>query len=489
MPARSGGAYLAGLSSRPREVWLEGRRVDDVAGHPAFRASAQRIAELYDLQLRPETAEDLLYRSPTTGEPVGTAFMVPRSHADLVRRRRAFTAFAEHTLGLMGRSPDFLNTTVMALAQGRDVFARGGRRFGDNAVAYYEHVRENDLFLTHALVHPQIDRAKASHEQRERFLHVGVVDEQPDGIVVQGARMLATLSPVADEMLVFNLPGLRPGDEDHALAFAVGLEAPGLRIICRQPYDRGVASTFDHPLAASFEESDALVVFDEVFVPWERVFLYRDVALSNAMYGDTNLRQHTAHQTGVRGLVKLRLATGVAMAVARAVGTDGFLHVQRMLGELIGEVELVRSAIVSSEVEHEVAEDGTVRARFEPLQALRGFLSAAYPRAIETLQTIGAGGLMMAPSEADFGSEIADDVNRYFQGAAGLPAGDRARIFRVAADLAMGAFGSRQVQYERYYAGDPMRLLAGTYLGWSGSEFDALVQRALAIAGDPRAGE
>jgi anthranilate 3-monooxygenase (FAD)/4-hydroxyphenylacetate 3-monooxygenase len=483
MPARNGSDYLRGLAARPREVWLDGQRVDDVAEHAVFRASARRIAELYDLQH--ERAEELLYPSPTSGDLVPNAFLAPRSYDDLVRRRVGFEAFAEHTLGLMGRSQDFLNTTVMAFAESADVFARGQRRFGENIVDYYEYVRENDLFLTHALVSPQIDRSKASHEQAERFLHLGVVDETPDGIVVQGARMLATLAPMADEIIVFNLPGLRPGDEAHALAFAVPIDTPGMRLICREPYDRGESSSFDHPLAANFEESDALVVFHEVHIPWERVFLYRDVDLSNAMYGATNLRQHTAHQTNVRGLVKMRLATGVAMALAKSVKTDGFLHVQQMLGEAVGYLELIRSSIVRSEIDHEVTASGGVRARFEPLQVLRGFMSSAYPRVIEILQTIGAGGLLITPSEADLTGGVADDVARYLQGADGLSAVERARIFRLAGDLTMSAFGSRQLQYERYYAGDPVRLVAGTYLSYDTSECDALVARALEIAGDP----
>src|SRR4051794_8141690 len=166
MGARTGAEYLDGLREQPREVWLDGRRVDDVTTEPAFRNSLERLAELYDLQHKPEFPDDSLYESPTSGDAVATAFMVPRTHEDLVKRRRAFDAFSRHTFGLMGRSQDFLNTTVMSFATASSVFARGGDRFGQNVVDYYEHVRENDLFLTHALISPQIDRSKSSAEQR-----------------------------------------------------------------------------------------------------------------------------------------------------------------------------------------------------------------------------------------------------------------------------------------------------------------------------------
>jgi len=484
MSARTGPEYLAGLKSRAREVWLDGRRVDDVVTEPAFRQSVAQVAQLYDLQHA--AADECLYESPATGDPVPTAFMIPRRYEDLVQRRRAFRTFAEHTFGLMGRSQDFLNTTLTAWAQSPELFGRGGERFRENVLDYYEYARENDVFLTHALVSPQIDRSKSSADQHDRFLHLGVVDEQSDGIVVRGARMLATLAAMADEVLIYNLPGMRPGDEDHALVFAVPLDTPGLRIICRKQYETSEAGAFDHPLAHAFEESDALLVFDEVLVPWERVFVHRDVAIANGLHAETNLRQHTAHQTNVRGLVKCQLVTGVAIALAQSVKIDSFLHVQQLLGEMVGNLELIASGISRAEHEFETDARGAIRCKYEPLQTLRVFLARVYPQMVESLQTIGAGGLMMIPSENDLTGEVAEDVHRYCQGADGLDAADRARIYRLAADLTMTAFGSRLVQYERYYAGDPVRLAAGNYLNFDRSECEALVARATELAGAPR---
>jgi anthranilate 3-monooxygenase (FAD)/4-hydroxyphenylacetate 3-monooxygenase len=486
MGARTGRQYRENLRRHPREVWLKGQRVDDVTAHPAFRSSVDQIAALYDLQHESGRTDDLLYTSPATGNPVATSFLMPRSGEDLRKRGRAFAAVAEQTLGMIGRSPDFLNTTAAALAESRSFFDRLGTRFGDNVVAYYEHIRENDLFLTHALITPQIDRSRSSSEQAEEMLHLGVVEETAEGLVVHGARMLATLAPIADEVLIYNLPGLRPADERHAMVFALPIETPGVKLVCREPYDEGESHPFDHPLSGSLEESDALVVFDRVLVPWDRVFLYNDVGLANSLYRETNLLQHITHQTNVRGLVKMRFAVGVAMAVASAVKADGFLHVQHMLGECVGYLELIESALHRAETEYETRADGAVRALMAPLQTLRGFLPQAYPRVIEVVQTIGAGGLMLTPAADDFDSPIADDVKRYFQGADGLAAEDRTRLYNVAWDLSMSAFGTRQLQYERYYAGDPVRLLARNYLAYDKSECSALVERALAMAGTPQ---
>lgn len=484
MTVRDGTQFVARLREHPRDVWVEGGRVADVTTHPAFRRSVEQLARLYDMQHDPALQDILTYVVPETGESAGAAFMPAYDIADLQKRRAAYCTWAEATFGLMGRSPDFLNVTLLAFAEASHVFARGGAQFGRNIERYYRYVRDNDLFLSHALITPQNDRSRSSSAQADASLHLKVVRDSSAGIVVSGARMLATLGPVSDEMIMYNLPVFRPGDEDHAIMFAVPTDTPGLRQICRTPYDRADRSTFDHPLASRFEESDALLIFDEVLVPWERVFVYRDVALCNAIYPDTALRNHTAHQTNTRALVKLQFATGLAMAVARAIKADQFLHVQQMLGECLGYVEIVKSALIRAETEQERTAGGTVRALLAPLQALRAFLPTAYPRVIEVLQTIGAGGLMMMPSGADFAApEIADAVARHYQGA-GISSLDRVKLFKLAWDLAGDAFGSRQLQYERYYAGDPVRILAGNYLAADDKEPMALVEKAMRLAGE-----
>ena len=486
MGIRTGAQYLDGLRRRPREVWIRGQRVDDVSMHPAFAKPARHIAKLYDMQHDPACQDVLTYVSPSSGERVGAAFMMSKTIEDLRKRRQAFQLWAETSFGLLGRSPDFLNTTVMAFAEAPEVFQAMGPRFAQNVRNYYEHVRENDLFLTHALITPQTDRSKGSREQSDAFLHMGVVRETAAGLVMRGARMLATHGPIADEVIVYHLPGIRPGDEAYAAAFAIPLDTAGVKMICREPFDEGGRSSFDHPLATNFEEPDALLIFDDVLVPWDRVFLHGNVELANRMYVDTALRNHTAHQTAARAIAKMQLAVGVAMAVAETVKSNGFLHVQEMLGEIIGYIELAKGCVVRSEVEFEQTGAGTIRPGLTPLQTLRAMMSKAYPRIIEVLQIVGAGGLLMMPTAADFASEVGDDVRRYYRGAGDIEATQRVKIFKLAWDLAGDAFGMRAMQYERYYAGDPVRLLASNYTAYANKhECEKLVAQALALAGEP----
>ena len=215
------------------------------------------------------------------------------------------------------------------------------------------------------------------------------------------------------------------------------------------------------------------------------MFLHNDVALANAMYVETNIRQHTAHQTSVRGLVKMQFLGGVAVAIAQAVKTDQFLHVQQMLGECLQNIEVVKSCIIASEVQHETGVAGSIRPAFQPLQTVRTLMPVMYPRMAEIVQILGAGGLLMLPSSEDFVSPIAGIVDRFYRGAENVSAIDRVRLYKLAWDLVGHAFGSRLTQYERYYAGDPVRTTASVYFAFDKAEMKALVDAALVLQGEP----
>jgi len=332
MPMRSGREFIEGLRRSPREVWIAGRRVDDVTADPVFARPVQSIATLYDLQVSPEHRDAMSHRDNDGGEPYGASFLIPRSQADLVKRRLSMKVWAEASFGLLGRSPDFLNTVLMAWAENADFFGQRGPQFADNVRNYYKHCRERDLFATHAIVNPQTDRSKGSHEQTDPFAHLGVVEETKDGLIVRGAKMLATHGPTADELLVYPEPGIREGSERYVLAFGIPCATKGLKFICREPFDDGTQNAWDHPLGSRFEEPDAVCVFDDVMIPWDRVFLYGDVKMGNAMFGEASIRNNTGHQTAVRGLAKCQLLVGIVIALTQAVKSDTHMHVQQQIG-------------------------------------------------------------------------------------------------------------------------------------------------------------
>ncbi|MGE3990864.1 4-hydroxyphenylacetate 3-hydroxylase family protein [Pseudorhodoplanes sp.] len=464
MGIRSGAQYIQSMRELDADIWLNGRRIADVMAEPVFRGPIHEIARLYDMQFDPALQDRITHRSPDTGERVSNAFLIPRSQDDLMAHRRLFEAWAEATFGLMGRSPDFLNISLTSMCANEGYFRQYSPEGAENLINYYRYVRDNDLFLTHALIGPQGDRGKPSHQQEDPFLNLGVVKETGAGLVVRGAKLLATLAPVTEELFVYPFPGLQQGDDRYALAFAIPISSPGLRIICREAMQDGGRPVWDHPLASRFEEMDAVVIFHDVLIPRERVFLYGDVAAANGLYPKTGLWQHPSHQTAVRGLIKLSLAVGVAIKVANAIGADSFLHIQNSLGEAVQNIEIVKSLLDCAERNFVTMPSGEVRPEPQTLQTIRGVLSETYPRIIEQIQVFGAGGLLQLPTQNDFAHpDLAADLARYYRGRPGVSSEDKVRLFKLAWDLCGEAFGQRLVQYERYYAGDPVRLRAMHY--------------------------
>ncbi|HUD89875.1 MAG TPA: 4-hydroxyphenylacetate 3-hydroxylase N-terminal domain-containing protein, partial [Xanthobacteraceae bacterium] len=275
MGVRGGESYISRLKAHPRDVWIAGRKVGDVTADAAFRRPIAAMAALYDCQIDAELHATMTYRPADGDGDAGLSFIIPRTQDDLVRRRKAMRVWADASFGTMGRSPDFLNTVLASFADEPGVFAACGAKFADNVQRYYRYCRDNDLFLTHTLVNPPVDRSKSASQQADEYAYLGIVEENRDGLVVRGAKMLATHGPTADEIMVYPLPfSVRPGEEKYALAFAIPADTQGLRFICREPFDSGDQSEWDHPLGARFEEPDAMAIFDDVLVPWGRVFLH-----------------------------------------------------------------------------------------------------------------------------------------------------------------------------------------------------------------------
>src|SRR6185503_3150604 len=324
MGARSGRDYLDALRGLHADVWLDGARVGDPTTHPALARCARSVAALYDMQAAdPET---MTYRTPD-GARAGLSFVQARSSADVSARSAMMKRWADFSGGMLGRTPDYLNTSLAAMASARDFFAASDPRHGDNVVRYYEEARARDWCATHTLVNPRASRAAGWAGETDADLALKLERKTADGIVVRGCRMLATLAPLSEELLVFPSTVLKAdaAARPFALAFAVPCNAPGLRFLCRDPFDVG-RSSFDHPLASRFEEMDAVAVFTDVTVPWERVFICGDVAQCNALFGATDAVVNMMHQVVVKNVAKAEFLLGIAARIAEASDAMGLQH-------------------------------------------------------------------------------------------------------------------------------------------------------------------
>ncbi|SET59981.1 4-hydroxyphenylacetate 3-monooxygenase [Oceanobacillus limi] len=457
MPAKTGKEYISRLKEAKNNVYIHGERVEDVTEHPAFKNVIKSMANLYDLQH--EKQDKMLYTSPTTGEKVGMTFLQPKTVEDLIARREAITEWARTSGGMMGRSPDYLNAEVMAMGVNNRLFAEADPRFAENARNYYEYARENDISLTHTLIHPQVNRAKMQHQQKDANVALHLVEERDDGIIVDGIRLLATQGGITDEILVFPSTVKKAGelDDPYSLAFAIPNNTPGLKYISRESFDYG-KNDWDHPLSARFEEGDAIVSFENVFVPWERVFVCGNSSVCNRTFRETNAVVHMAHQVVSKNIVKTEFVLGVALSIMDAIGIDQFQHVKDKGTEIMLTLEAMRSHLYRAEHNAKLDSSGTMTPDYAALDAARNWYPRIYPRLSEIVRIIGASGLMGIPTEADFNhDEIGPLIHRGLQGK-NLEGYERVQLFRLAWDMTMSAFGSRQTHYEYYFFGDPVKM-------------------------------
>jgi 4-hydroxyphenylacetate 3-monooxygenase len=456
---RNGRQYLEGLRD-DRDVWIQGTKVSDVTAHPGLSRGAQTLAGFMDRQFDPEISQLITYDE--NGKRFATSYMTPKSQQDIVRRGNAFYEWATWSNGMFGRTPDYKNASVMAFAAGAEFLAEGRPEFAENMRNYYEYIKTNDKVLTHTLVNPTFNFAQAKEGKYDEKVALQVVRETDEGIVVNGARLLATLGPHADEIEVFPSTLLKASEDNipFAFAFAIPANTKGIRMICRDTYDHG-KSNFDAPLASRYEEMDAVVIFNNVLVPWERVFMYRDPLLCNRAFAETNAVVHMMHQVVCGKLAKAEFIVGLLCAMAEATGKDRDMGVKGMIAEAMWIAESVRAFRFQAEALAHEDQYGNYIPLRRPLDTSRNLFPKMYPRLIELVQLLGSSSLMATPSEADLSNVLAGDVAQYFQ-TVNLDSKDRIALFRLAHDVAVSGFGNRQVLYERFFFG-PQNVMASVY--------------------------
>jgi 4-hydroxyphenylacetate 3-monooxygenase len=460
MVIRTGQQYLDKVNGMRPHVVIDGEIVsENIAEHPAFKNVARTYATLFDMQHDPEYQDKLTYASPTTGDRVNVSFLVPKTVEDLEKRRAGISIWAEYSNGFLGRTGDYMNSALTALSAAEKWFSRADPVYGERIRAYYEKAREEDLLATHTLIPPQVNRSVSGSEQLGGQLSARIVEEREDGIVIHGARMLATIAPIADELLVFPSTVLRgtPEDAPYSYAFAIPNDAPGLRYLCRTSLHNG-GSTFDEPLASRFEEMDAVAVFDNVFVPNERVFMLGHPELCNSFYSETGAGALMTHQVVTRTIAKSQFFLGLASEIADAIGIDGFQHIQEDIAELIMDVEIGKALMRASEVDAELNSWGMMQPKWETLNAARNWYPKIAQRFPQIIRKFCASGLMALPGEADvLNTDIVGDIEMYLQGKS-LTGPERVKLFKLAYDASISGFSSRQALYEYFFFGDPVRM-------------------------------
>ncbi len=462
---RTGKQYLEGLRD-DRNVWIHGRKVQDVTNENGLKSCAHTLANFIDRQHEPKYINHLTYLDDD-GDRCALAFKTPKSKEDIKDRGKSYYEWAKWSNGYFGRTPDYKNASLMSFASAstfleKGIKGQGGKVMAQNMVNYYNYVRKNDKVLTHTLVNPTYNHQQGYKGKFSEKVALQVIKETDAGIIVNGARLLATLGPLADEIEVFPSTVLKatPDNIPFAFAFALPIATKGLRLICRDSYDLG-KSHFDAPLSSRYEEMDAVIIFDNVLVPWERIFMYGEPELCNPAFSATNAVVHMMHQVACLKLAKSEFMVGLMTSIVKASGRDKDLYTKGLIAEVMQMTESIRALLFSAEEQaHEDQFGNYIPLRY-PLETSRNLYPRMYPRMVEILQLLGASSLMATPSEADFANEISEDVEKYFQ-LSNLDSKNRVAMFRLAHDVAISGFGSRQALYERYFFGPPA-LMASSY--------------------------
>ena len=468
----TGAGYIQSLRDS-RDLWLDGRRVS-VTEHPAFAGLRNEMARLYDLQHRADLRDAM--SEPLEGAPyrVSRSYALPYTEEQLQAKWANSHLWMEHSWGQLPRVPDFMANVVVGLYDYREALAKVDPQFGDNAAHYHAYCSRHDLSITHAIGDPQIDRSAGPSDNPDLALRV--VRETPDGVVIRGAKQVATLSPFAHEVLIYMSPTFAMRDKPEFVIWcALPMQTPGLRVMCREALPRTEGS-FAHPFAGRYDEQDAMLFFEDVFVPRNRIFLLRDA--KTAFDGFRRLNAWSLYVGQIRFYHRMMTHLAVAAMVSDSIGVSGFREIQGKLGELATYVEMTKLALLGMD-KQTARTPGGLLAPGSTL-GLDAFAAQISTRASEILRELGASGLLMQPSEADLASpELRPLLERYMCGK-DIDVDRKARLFRMAWDLTCDSYGMRQELYEKWNRGDLARNRIALFNTLDRSAITARIQEAIA---------
>jgi 4-hydroxyphenylacetate 3-monooxygenase len=478
----TGAEYMQSLRDG-REVYIDGERVQDVTTHPAFRNAVRSIARLYDALHDPKQQAVLTCPTDTgSGGYTHRFFRVPRSREDLVGAQRAIAAWSRLSYGWMGRTPDYKAAYTNTLGGNPDYYGP----YADNAHAWYRRAQEAVPFMNHAIVNPPIDRHKAAEEVKDVFVHVE--KEVDGGIIVSGAKVVATSAAFTHYNYMGQSSKTATEDLDMSLMFMVPIDAPGLKLFCRTSYERAASaqSPFDYPLSSRFDENDAIFVLDKVFIPWEDVFIYRDPARVLSFYPRSGFTQGFQFQGCTRFAVKLDFICGLLAKALRCTGGDEARGNQVLLGEAIAWRNLFWSLSDAMANNPDEWVGDAVLPALRPGQAYRVFAPEAYPRIKDIVERTVTSGLIYLPSSVrDFANPAIEPfLRRYVRGSHGIGYEERIKIMKLLWDAVGTEFGGRHELYERNYAGGwediRAQTLSSAQKGGALAEMEALVDQCMA---------
>jgi len=449
---KTGSKHLQSLRDG-REVYLNGKKIDDVTTHVAFKNAVAASAKLYDFQSDEKNIEFMTFKSPSSGNRVNRCWQLTKNYEELVIRRKAISSWAQLSAGWLGRSPDHIASSMVGQVMGLQVFEKHSPDRAKALWEYFTWARDQDHYMTYVIINPQANRSKSTSEQKDELLATAVVDEDAEGITVRGGKMLGTGSIMANEILFANIQPLKPGEEKYAISFAIPMNTKGLKIMSRRSYEESATSIYDYPLSSRFDENDALIYCDDVKVPWERVFIFKDINTARAQFQDTYAHYMQNYQSQIRLMVKMQFQIGIARRICETIGTIEMPSVSEKLGHMAAQAAMVEGLVYGME-----SGGGNYNGYYVPdrnlMYTAQVLTQQLYPEFITSMREIAGGGLIMLPSSAkDFENpEISKYITATQNSAIGTSQ-EKVKFMKLAWDAIGSEFASRHTQYEMFYAG------------------------------------
>jgi aromatic ring hydroxylase len=471
-----------------REVWIYGERVKRIAEHRAFRNCARMLARLYD-ELHADRASGSNVISTDTEWGDGFThryFRAPTTAAEQMAARGAIAAWARVTYGWLGRSPDYKAAFLATLGANAEFYAP----FEGNARRWYRYAQERVPFVNHAIIHPPLDRhlpPGASGSAADACVHV--TKETDAGIHVSGAKVVATGSALTHFTFVAHHGLIPVEDPTYAAVFIVPTNAAGVKLICRVSNEYRAAETgspFDYPLSIRFDENDAIFVLDNVFIPWENVFVYRDVEKANNFFPRTGFHPRAMFHGCTRLAVKLDFITGLLIKATEMTGARAFRGVEANIGEVIALRNMMWALSDAMATNAMPWAGGAVLPGIEPALAYQVLAPEAYVQIRTIIEKTVASGLIYLNSHAnDFKTpELRPYLDRYLRGSGGVDAVERVKLMKLLWDAVGTEFGGRHELYEINYSGSHEEIrryaLFGALASGAYDRFKAFVDTCLA---------
>jgi len=414
-----------------RVTYWGGESIPDITESPRFKVPIALTATDYDYR-SPEFGEIRRY-STEDGSEAHRIYQIPRSENDLATR----IEMMKHTsIGTL------VSGVYMALMSVKDEVAQVNPQYATNIERMYRYCRDHDLRAAEVITDPKGDRKRRAHEQDDPDLYVRIVDRNKDGIVVRGAKLHITAASVIHELVVMPTKGMRQDEKDYAVSFSIPVNAKGVSIINRS-FAPAELNAFDYPASAHHSMPEGFVVFDDVFVPWDRVFLAGEVQLASRLAQSLGLWERTG---GVVEAVRMsELFVGLAQLVTEHQGKDKDPTALNSISELITYAEMLRMSLDYACRHFEKTETGMVFPNTLAINAAKYYYAANYHQTVRYLHDLAGGLVLTLPLEADLRNEASGKyIRKYLHTKQDVDIETRMRVYNLIRDLTADAYGGWQ---------------------------------------------